>query len=98
MSFLGLMLRTGMRHRWRSWLALMVLIALVVGLVLAGVQTARRTATAWPRFEAVHGFDVFAYSPSPIHDVAALPDVVNRGPRSRRRPRVFPHATRAPAR
>lgn len=76
MSFLGLMLRTGMRHRWRSWLALMVLIALVVGLVLAGVQTARRTATAWPRFEAVHGFDVFAYSPSPIHDVAALPDVV----------------------
>ncbi len=76
MSFLGLMLRTGMRHRWRSWLALMVLIALVVGLVLAGVQTARRTATAWPRFEAVHGFDVFAYSPSPIHHVAALPDVI----------------------
>ncbi len=30
MSFLGLMLRTGMRHRWRSWLVLMVLIALVL--------------------------------------------------------------------
>jgi ABC-type lipoprotein release transport system permease subunit len=76
MSFLGLMLRTGMRHRWRSWLALTVLIALVVGLVLAGAQTARRTSTAWSSFEAAHGFDVLAYSPSPIRDVAALPDVV----------------------
>ena len=77
MSFLGLMLRTGLRQRWRSWLALIVLVTLVVGLVLAGAQTARRTSTAWSRFEAAHGFDTFAYSPSPIHHVAALPGVVS---------------------
>jgi ABC-type lipoprotein release transport system permease subunit len=76
MSFLGLMLRTGLRHRWRSWLALIVLVTVVVGLVLAGAQTARRTSTAWSRFEAAYGFDTFAYSPSPIHSVA-LPGVVS---------------------
>ena len=62
MAFLGLMLRSGRRHRWRSWLALTLLTAVVVGLVLAGVQTARRTATAFPRFEAAHGYDTFFYS------------------------------------
>ena len=74
MPFLGMLLATGARHRWRSWVALTLLVALVVGLVLAGVQTARRTATAWPRYEAVHGFDTFAYAPDPL-DVAALPGV-----------------------
>jgi ABC-type lipoprotein release transport system permease subunit len=77
MSFLGLMLGTGLRQRWRSWLALVILITVVVGLVLAGAQTARRTATAWSRFEAAHGFDTFAYSPHPISDVDSLPGVVS---------------------
>ena len=84
MSLFGMLLRTGARQRWRSWLALTLLVALVVGFVLAGAQTARRTATAWPRFEAVHGFDVFAYAPIPIRDPAALPGVATvvriRGP------------------
>ncbi len=53
----------------------MLLTALVVGVVLAGAQTARRTATAWPRFEAVHGFDTFAYASTPISDPAAVPGV-----------------------
>jgi ABC-type lipoprotein release transport system permease subunit len=75
MGFLGLMLGTGLRHRWRSWLALTLLITLVVGFVLAGVQTARRTATAFPRFEAVHGYDSFAYSVGPLHNPSSLPDV-----------------------
>ena len=70
-----MLLHTGARQRWRSWLALTLLTALVVGFVLAGAQTARRTATAWPRFEAVHGFDTFAYAPSQIRDPAALPGV-----------------------
>ncbi|HEY6472622.1 MAG TPA: FtsX-like permease family protein [Acidimicrobiales bacterium] len=65
-----------MRQRWRSWLGLALLVTLVVGLVLAGAQTARRTATAWSRFEAVHGFDTFAYSSTPLHHIAALPGVV----------------------
>ncbi len=75
MSLLGMLLRTGARQRWRSWLALTLLVALIGGLVLAGVQTARRTATAWPRFEAVHGFDTFAYAPTPIRNAASLPGV-----------------------
>ncbi len=75
MSLYGMLLRTGARQRWRSWLALTLLVALVVGFVLAGAQTARRTATAWPRFEAVHGFDTFAYAPTPIRDPAALAGV-----------------------
>jgi ABC-type lipoprotein release transport system permease subunit len=72
-----MLLRTGARQRWRSWLALSLLIALVVGAVLAGVQTARRTATAWPRFESVHGFDTFAYAATPIRDPASLPGVAS---------------------
>ena len=75
MPLLGMLLSTGARQRWRSWLALTLLIALVVGFVLAGVQTARRTATAFPRYEAVHGYDAFVYSVNTIPNPSALPDV-----------------------
>jgi hypothetical protein len=75
MSFLGLMLRAGLRHRWRSWLALALLTALAVGLVLAGAQTARRTATAFPRFQAAHGYDGFFYATAPVPGASSLPGV-----------------------
>jgi ABC-type lipoprotein release transport system permease subunit len=75
MSFLGLMLRAGLRHRWRSWLALALLTALVVGLVLAGAQTARRTATAFSRFEALHGYDATSYSATPATNLGELSSV-----------------------
>jgi ABC-type lipoprotein release transport system permease subunit len=75
MSFLGMMLRTGLRRRWKSWLALSLLTVIVVGLVLAGAQTARRTATALPRFETSHGYDLFAYSVNAIPHAASLPGV-----------------------
>ena len=39
---------TEFRRRWRSWLILVVLIALVAGLVLAAAAAGRRTATAFP--------------------------------------------------
>ncbi len=77
MPFLRLMLQAGARHRWRSWLALTLLSAVVVGLVLAGAATARRTATAFPRFEAVHGYDAFFYSSGPVPRVASLPEVAS---------------------
>ncbi len=77
MPFLRLMLRAGVRHRWRSWLALTLLIAVVVGLVLAGAATARRTATAFPRFEAAHGYDAFFYSAGPVPRAASLPEVAS---------------------
>ena len=72
MAFLGLMLRAGLRHRWRSWAALSLLAAVVLGMVLAGVQTARRTQTAFHRFEAAHGFDATAYGASPLTDPRAV--------------------------
>ncbi len=77
MPFLRLMLRAGARHRWRSWLALTLVTAVVVGLVLAGAATARRTATAFPRFEAAHGYDAFFYSVDPVPRVASLPEVAS---------------------
>ncbi len=51
--------------------------ALVGGLVLAGVTAARRTATAFPRFEATHGYDAFLYSPAPLTTLASLPQVAS---------------------
>lgn len=72
MGFLGLMLGTGLRHRWKSWLALTLLIAVAVGLVLAGAQTARRTSTAFDRYETAHGYDAFTYSASPASHLNVL--------------------------
>ena len=72
MAFHGLMLRAGLRHRWRAWLALALLTALAVGLVLAGAQTARRTETAAARFQAAHGYDATTYSVKPLENVHAL--------------------------
>jgi ABC-type lipoprotein release transport system permease subunit len=72
-TFLKMLLVVGLRNRWRSWLALALLTALVVGLVLAGAQTARRTATAFPRFEAAHGFDEFFYSTTSAPRLSSLP-------------------------
>jgi hypothetical protein len=70
-----LLLGARFRHRWRSWLALGLLIALVSGLVLAGVVAARRTATAFPRYLAAHGYDSFVLSSAPIPKIATLPGV-----------------------
>ncbi|HEV3295269.1 MAG TPA: hypothetical protein VG123_40340, partial [Streptosporangiaceae bacterium] len=63
------------RHRWRSWLVLSLLIALMSGLVLAGVVAGRRTATAFPRYLAAHGYDSFVLSAAPIPKIATLPGV-----------------------
>ncbi len=65
------------RHRWRSWVAGALLVGLVSGLVLAGVATARRTATAFPRYEAAHGFDAFFYSAAPVPRAVELPEVTS---------------------
>jgi hypothetical protein len=40
-----------MRHRWRAWLALSLLIGTVGGTVLTAIAGARRTDTAYGRFE-----------------------------------------------
>jgi ABC-type lipoprotein release transport system permease subunit len=76
-SLLRMLLRSGVRQRWRSWLALTLLTAVVIGVVLAGAQTARRTATAFPRFEAAHGYDSFFYSTTPAPGLSKLPDAAS---------------------
>jgi hypothetical protein len=73
-SQLRMLLWAGVRQRWRSWLALALLTAAVIGVVLAGAQTARRTATAFLRFEAAHGYDAFFYSTTPAPRLSKLPD------------------------
>ena len=77
MAYLGLMLRTGLRQRWRSWLLLALLAAIVIGTVLAGAQTARRTATAFPRYEAAHGYDAFFYSVEQSPKLRSLPEAAS---------------------
>jgi ABC-type lipoprotein release transport system permease subunit len=70
-----LVFRTELRRRWRSWLILVVLIAVVGGLVLAAGAAGRRTATAFPRFVASHGYDVYIYNQKPVPRLGRLPGV-----------------------
>jgi putative ABC transport system permease protein len=59
-----ILFRAELRHRWRSWLLLSLLVALVSGIVLAGVVAGRRTATAFPRYVQAHGYDDFGTAKS----------------------------------
>ena len=49
MGPIGGLTRTQLRARWRSWLALALLIGAFAGIVLGVAMGARRTATAFPR-------------------------------------------------
>ena len=69
--------RAKLRHRWRSWLAITLLISVVGGLVLAAVAAGRRTEAAFPQFVAAHGFDADAYVTQPVGKVATLPGVTS---------------------
>jgi ABC-type lipoprotein release transport system permease subunit len=76
-AVISILLRASFRHRWRSWLSLCLLIALVSGLVLAAAAAGRRSSSAFTRYEAVHGYDVFFYAVKPLPKVAALSDVTS---------------------
>ncbi len=71
------MFGTEFRRRWRSWLILVILIAVVGGLVLAAAAAGRRTATAFPRFVAAHGYDSVVFTLRPLPGLAKLPDVAS---------------------
>src|ERR1700729_2236617 len=75
LAVFSMLFRAEFRHRWRSWLYLAVLVALVSGLVLAGMAAGRRTATAFPRYLAAYGADVEAFSFKPIPTISSLPEV-----------------------
>ncbi len=70
-----LIVRAEFRQRWRSWLALVVLVGVVGGLVLAFTAAGRRTASAFPRFDQRYGYDSFVYSVHPVPQLASLPEV-----------------------
>jgi len=69
--------RAKLRLRWRSWLAVAVLISVVGGFVLAAIAAGRRTEAAFPQFVATHGFDTEVYAIHPVAEVAKLPGVVS---------------------
>jgi len=71
-----LVFHAGLRRRWRSWLAIALLISVVGGLVLAAAAAGRRTENAFPRFVAAHGFDSIVYATRPV-PVAHLPGVAS---------------------
>ncbi len=77
MGAIGLVFHAGFRRRWRSWLAIALLIAVVGGLVLAAAAAGRRTENAFPRFVAAHGFDSVVYATRPVPAVAHLPGVAS---------------------
>ncbi len=68
--------RVQLRHRWRSWLAIAILIGLVGGMVMAAVAAGRRTESAFPTFVAAKGFDAELYSVKPLSEISRLPGVV----------------------
>jgi hypothetical protein len=69
-----------LRHRWRSWLAITILISLVSGVVMAAIAAGQRTDSAIPRFVAAHGFDAEVYSTLPAPGIARLPGVTSAIP------------------
>jgi hypothetical protein len=77
LAVVRLLFRAELRQRWRSWLLLALLVALMGGLVLAGVAAGRRTDAAFPAYLRVHGFDAIVYSAKPQPTLAGLPDVAS---------------------
>ncbi|HEY7948363.1 MAG TPA: ABC transporter permease [Acidimicrobiales bacterium] len=66
-----------LRRRWRSWLAISLLVALVGGFVLAAAAAGRRTDSAFPSFLAAYGYDAVAYASQPVPKLARLPEVAS---------------------
>ena len=60
------------RCYWKSWLALGLLVAAAGGFVLTTASAGHRTADAFPRFTARHGYDVIVYSGQPLPQLARL--------------------------
>ena len=77
MRALKLVIGTDLRYRWRSWTALTFLIALVGGVVLGSTAAGRRTASAFPRYDARYGYDVFVYAYQASPKLRTLPEVAS---------------------
>ena len=77
MEVVRLAFRADLRHRWRSWLAISLLISVVGGFVLAATAAGRRTESAFPHFVAAHGFDAIVYASQAVPQLATVPGVVS---------------------
>ncbi|HEV3280263.1 MAG TPA: FtsX-like permease family protein, partial [Acidimicrobiales bacterium] len=77
MGAVRLVFEAELRRRWRSWLAIALLVGVVGGLVLAAAAAGRRTENAFPRFVAAHGFDTIVYATRPVPAVARIPGVAS---------------------
>jgi hypothetical protein len=69
--------RAELRHRWRSWLAIVLLIGVVGGFVLAATAAGRRTDSAYPGFVATYGYDATVYATQKVPQLHALPTVAS---------------------
>src|ERR1019366_2125672 len=68
--------RAELWRRWKSWLALSLLVALIGGTVLAGVSTAQRTSSAFSSFSKRYGYDAELFASHPFtKDYLNLPYV-----------------------
>ncbi|HYA51236.1 MAG TPA: ABC transporter permease, partial [Streptosporangiaceae bacterium] len=81
MGAVWLRLRAELRHQWRVWLALAVLLGVIGGIALTAAAGARRTDTAYPRFlRASHAAQLAVFPPRSgfggyFRAVARLPEV-----------------------
>jgi hypothetical protein len=72
--------RAELRSRWRSWLAIALLIALVGGFVLAATAAGRRTNSAYGQFVGRYGYDATVYTSRELPQLARLPTVSSATP------------------
>ena len=75
MRAVGLVFWAQLRHRWRFWLAIAILIGLVGGVIMAAAAAGRRTESAFPDFVAAHGLDAEVYSTQPAPQIPRLSEV-----------------------
>ena len=75
--------RGELRHRWRAWLSLGLVLGLAGGVVVACLAGARRTESAYPRFlRTSDAADLLIFGPPGFLDLAAvarLPEVAESG-------------------
>jgi hypothetical protein len=77
MRAVRLVYRAELRRRWRSWLALALLVSLAGGSVLAALVASQRTSSAFPSFTARYGYDDIVATTRPEPGVATLPEVAS---------------------
>ena len=67
--------RAELRSRWRSWLAIALLIGIVGGFVLFATAAGRRTNNAYPQFVAKYGYDATVFATQALPQLPKLPTV-----------------------